>query len=87
MDMYVRLFEEQQRGEDDNPTIGLILCSQHNDTVARYSVLKDSEQLFASKYVTVLPSEDELKRELARGRRLNEQRIEEQRGRYHVRAV
>lgn len=87
IDMYVRLFEEQQRGEDDNPTIGLILCSQNNETVAQYSVLKDSKQLFASKYLTVLPSEEELKQELARERRLVEQRIEEQRGVYCVRVV
>jgi predicted nuclease of restriction endonuclease-like (RecB) superfamily len=84
MDMYVRLYEEQKRNPDDNPTIGLILCSQNNETVAQYSVLKDSQQLFASKYVTVLPSEEELKRELERERRMVEQRIEERVGRYQV---
>ena len=84
MDMYVRMYEEQKRKPDDNPTIGLILCSQHNHTVAQYSVLKDSKQLFASKYLTVLPSEEELKRELERERRMVEQRIEEQRGNYDV---
>jgi predicted nuclease of restriction endonuclease-like (RecB) superfamily len=76
MDMYVRLYEEQKRGMDDNPTIGLILCSQHNETVAKYSVLNDSQQLFASRYVTVLPTEDELTRELARGRQSVERQIE-----------
>lgn len=80
MDMYVRLYEEQKRCPDDNPTIGLILCSQHNQTVAQYSVLKDSQQLFASKYLTLLPSEEELKRELERERHLIENRIEEMRG-------
>ncbi|MCW8127873.1 PDDEXK nuclease domain-containing protein [Microbulbifer halophilus] len=84
MDMYVRLYEEQKRGQDDNPTIGLILCSEHNHTVAKYSVLKDSQQLFASKYVTVLPSEEELKRELERERERVQQRIEESAGQYRV---
>lgn len=84
MDMYVRLYEEQKRNPDDNPTIGLILCSQHNHTVAQYSALKDSQQLFASKYLTLLPSEEELKQELERERRAIEQRIEEQRGQYHA---
>lgn len=82
MDMYVRLYEEQKRDTEDNPTIGLILCSQHNQTVARYSVLHDSKQLFASKYLTVLPTEEELKRELERERRLVERKIEEMRGLY-----
>lgn len=84
MDMYVRLYEEQKRKPDDNPTIGLILCSEHNHTVAQYSVLKDSQQLFASRYLTVLPSEEELQRELERERRKIEQQIKEQRGEYHA---
>lgn len=68
MDMYVRLYEEQKRRADDNPTIGLILCSENNNTVAKYSVLNESKQLFASKYVTELPSEEELRQELERER-------------------
>lgn len=68
MDMYVRMYEEQKRRCDDNPTIGLILCTEHNHTVAKYSVLNDSKQLFASKYLLELPSEEELKRELERER-------------------
>lgn len=64
MDMYVRMFDDLKRGTDDNPTIGIILCADKDDTVVRYSVLKDSEQLFASKYLRVLPSEEELAREL-----------------------
>ncbi|WP_027854569.1 PDDEXK nuclease domain-containing protein [Marinobacterium litorale] len=68
MDMYVRMYEEQKRRSDDNPTIGLILCSERNNTVAKYSVLNDSKQLFASKYMTELPSEEELTRELERER-------------------
>jgi predicted nuclease of restriction endonuclease-like (RecB) superfamily len=66
MDMYVRMFDDLKRGEDDNPTIGIILCSDKEDTVVRYSVLKDNEQLFASKYRLVLPTEEELKAELER---------------------
>jgi Uncharacterized conserved protein len=66
IDMYVRMFDDLKRGGDDNPTIGIILCSDKEDTVVRYSVLKDSEQLFASKYRLVLPTEDELKAELER---------------------
>ena len=75
MDMYVRMYEEQKRREDDNPTIGLILCSQSNETVVKYSVLNDSEQLFSSKYVTELPSEDELRIELERERLLIQQQL------------
>ncbi len=84
MDMYVRMYEEQKRRPDDNPTIGLILCSEHNHTVAQYSVLKDSQQLFASKYLTELPSEEELRQELERERLLVQQQIEEIRGGYTV---
>lgn len=84
MDMYVRMYEEQKRRPDDNPTIGLILCSEHNNTVAKYSVLNDSQQLFASKYITELPSEEELRRELERERKRIETRIEEVRARYAV---
>lgn len=70
MDMYVRMYEEQKRRSDDNPTIGLILCSERNNTVAKYSVLNESKQLFASKYLTELPSEEELRLELERERAL-----------------
>jgi predicted nuclease of restriction endonuclease-like (RecB) superfamily len=76
MDMYVRMYEEQKCRPDDNPTIGLILCSERNNTVARYSVLNESKQLFASKYLTELPSEEELQRELERERE-KIQRIQE----------
>jgi predicted nuclease of restriction endonuclease-like (RecB) superfamily len=69
MDMYVRMYEHKKRQSDDNPTIGLILCSEGNNTVAKYSVLNDSEQLFASKYITELPSEEELRNELERERK------------------
>jgi predicted nuclease of restriction endonuclease-like (RecB) superfamily len=60
MDTYVRLYEERFRGVDDNPTLGLILCSEKNEAIAKYSVLAESEQIFASKYRLVLPTEEEL---------------------------
>ena len=69
MDMYVRMFDDLKRGEDDNPTVGIILCADKDETEVRYSVLKESEQLFASKYRLILPTEEELKRELERERR------------------
>ncbi len=83
MDMYVRMFDELRRGESDNPTVGLILCSERDEVVARYSVLHESRQLFASKYMLYLPSEEELQRELRRERRMIEaarqaQRAEEE---------
>jgi len=64
MDMYVRLFEEKVRDADDNPTIGLLLCSDKSEAVAKYSVLAENKQLFASKYKLYLPSEEELQKEM-----------------------
>lgn len=61
MDMYVRMYDDLKRNEGDNPTVGLILCAERDEVVARYSVLNEATQLFASKYVTVLPSEEELR--------------------------
>ena len=60
MDMYVRMFDELKRGVDDNPTIGIILCTNKSETMVKYSVLQESQQIFASKYKTVLPTEEEL---------------------------
>jgi predicted nuclease of restriction endonuclease-like (RecB) superfamily len=68
MDMYVRLYDDQRRGEGDNPTVGILLCGSKDRSVVRYSVLHESEQLFASKYRLVLPSEEELRQELDRER-------------------
>jgi predicted nuclease of restriction endonuclease-like (RecB) superfamily len=73
MDSYVRMFDDKYLTEGDNPTIGLILCAKKNETIARYSVLKENKQIFASKYMLYLPTEEELKRELER----EQQRIEE----------
>ena len=72
MDMYVRVFEEKMRLQGDNPTIGLILCSDKNNSVARYSLLKDSKQIFASKYKTYLPTEKQLRKEIEREREIVE---------------
>jgi len=68
MDTYVRLYNQQRKSEDDNPTIGLILCSETSQSIVKYSVLADNENLFAAKYLAYLPSEAELKRELERER-------------------
>lgn len=68
MDMYVRMYDDLKRGEGDNPTVGILLCEHKDQSVVRYSVLHDSEQMFASKYRLVLPSEDELRLEIERER-------------------
>lgn len=64
MDLYVRWYEDNEKPATDNPTIGIILCSQKNETIVKYSVLKESKQLFASRYKLYLPTETELKKEL-----------------------
>ncbi len=66
MDMYVRLYEDKYKSPDDNPTIGIILCTDKDETVVKYSVLKENKQLFASKYKLYLPSEQELIDEIER---------------------
>ena len=70
MDSYVRMFDAHARPKGDNPTIGLILCSKKNEAIAKYSVLNEGSQIFAAKYVKVLPTERELTREIERERRL-----------------
>lgn len=64
MDMYIRMYDDLKRNEGDNPTIGIVLCSDTDEDVAKYSVLNGNEQLFASKYKLYLPSEEELRREI-----------------------
>lgn len=64
MDMYVRMYDDLKRTEGDNPTIGIVLCSETDADIAKYSILKGNEQLFASKYKLYLPSEEELRREI-----------------------
>lgn len=72
MDGYVRMHDDLFTAPDDNPTIGLILCTEKNETVARYSVLSDRRQIFASKYVLFLPTEEQLRLEIEKERRLIE---------------
>lgn len=72
MDSYIRMFDDLMKQPDDNPTIGLILCSEKNEAVARYSVLNDAKQMFASKYKLTLPTEEELQAELTEARRILE---------------
>jgi len=64
MDMYIRMYDELKRNEGDNPTIGIVLCSDTDEDIARYSVMHGNEQLFASKYKLYLPTEAELKAEI-----------------------
>jgi len=66
IDMYVRMFDDLKRGEDDNPTIGIILCTDKDKAIAKYSVLSENKRIFASKYKLVLPTEEELCAELER---------------------
>ena len=68
MDTYVRLYDEQHKGADDNPTIGLVLCSEKSEAVVKYSVLSEQKQLFSAKYLPYLPTEAQLKQELERER-------------------
>lgn len=64
MDMYVRMYDELKRGENDNPTIGILICADTDEDIARYSILHDSDQLFAAKYKTYMPTDEELRAEI-----------------------
>lgn len=64
MDMYIRMYDEMKRGEGDNPTLGVLLCADTDEDIAKYSVLHGNEQLFATKYKLYLPSEEELRAEI-----------------------
>ena len=70
MDMYVRMYDERKKSKDDNPTIGIILCSDTDEDIARYSMLKGNEQLFATKYKTYLPTQEELRAEIEKQKEL-----------------
>lgn len=70
MDMYIRMFDDLKKQGDDNPTIGIIFCTDKDETIVKYSVLNESEQIFASKYMTVLPTVEELQEELERNQLL-----------------
>lgn len=69
MDSYIRMFDALYKNDDDNPTIGIILCSQKNEAIVKYSVLNDAKQVFASKYRLTLPSAEELQQEIEEERR------------------
>ena len=64
MDMYVRMYDELKKGQDDNPTIGILLCADTDEDIARFSILKGNEQLYATKYQLYLPTKEELRREI-----------------------
>ena len=76
MDSYIRMFDALYKNDDDNPTIGIILCSQKNEAIVKYSVLNDAQQIFASRYRFALPTAEELQQEIEAERR----RIEEEGG-------
>lgn len=77
MDMYVRMFDETIKNKDDNPTLGIVLCSETDQDIARYSILKGNEQIFASKYKLYLPTEEELIAEIEREKELIRLQLEE----------
>ena len=70
LDMYVRMYDDLKKGESDNPTIGILLCTETDKTVARYSILNENKQLFVSKYMAYLPTEKELEEEIERQKAL-----------------
>ncbi|MBB6625093.1 DUF1016 domain-containing protein [Clostridium gasigenes] len=72
MDFYVRYYEKEIKRDDDNPTIGIILCSEKNETIVKYSILEESKQIFASKYMLYMPTEEELKKEINKDREILE---------------
>lgn len=79
LDMYVRMYDDLKRQESDNPTIGILLCTETDRTIAKYSVLKENRQLFATKYMSYLPTEEELIAEIERGKLLIKQQFENER--------
>lgn len=70
MDMYVRMYDELKRQPGDNPTLGILLCADTDDDIARYSILHDNDHLFATKYLTYLPSKEQLRAEIERQKML-----------------
>ena len=64
MDMYIRMYDELKKAADDNPTLGIVLCADTDEDIAKYSILHENEQLFASKYKLYLPTEEELRAEI-----------------------
>ena len=76
LDMYVRMFDDLERLESDNPTIGILLCTETDQTIAKYSVLNESKQIFANKYLPFLPTEEELIAELEREKLIVQRQLE-----------
>ena len=76
MDMYIRMFDDLKKQENDNPTIVIILCAEKDETVVKYSILAENKQLFATKYMPYLPTKDELKNEIEREKRIFNQKNE-----------
>ncbi len=64
MDMYIRMYDDLKKRDDDNPTLGLVLCTDTDEDIAKYSILHGNEQLFASKYKLYLPTDEELRAEI-----------------------
>lgn len=75
LDMYVRMYDDLKKQASDNPTIGILLCTETDSTIAKYSVLNDNQQLFATKYLPYLPTEDELIAEIEREKLLIKQQL------------
>jgi hypothetical protein len=73
--MYVRMFDDLETTEGDNPTVGILLCTETDSTIAKYSVLKENKQLFANKYLPYLPSEAELVAEIEREKIIIKQQL------------
>ena len=69
LDMYVRMYDDLVKGADDAPTVGVLLCTDTDSTIARYSVLHDNEQLYAAKYMSYMPTEEELRNEIEQQKR------------------
>ncbi len=77
MDMYVRMYDENKKAENQNPTLGIVLCSETDADIARYSMLKGNEQIFATKYKLYLPNEEELKAEIERQKEILQLQLQE----------
>ncbi|WP_454981896.1 PDDEXK nuclease domain-containing protein [Capnocytophaga granulosa] len=70
LDMYVRMFDDLEKSETDNPTLGILLCTKTDETIAKYSVLAENKHLFATKYLPFLPTEEELAAEIEREKQI-----------------
>jgi predicted nuclease of restriction endonuclease-like (RecB) superfamily len=78
LDMYVRMYDDLKRNKGDNPTVGILLCTETDKTIAKYSVLNENKQLFATKYLPYLPSEEELATEIEREKELIRLQMDEE---------